>query len=451
MNLPQGLLPDTRSPESQGSSLTRLPGYWLPLARIAWLVIVVPTFVLFVANIPAYFLALHRLRPPGPQLFTGQLTPADLHTLQVWGVSLDFYAGCMLVVSLLFQLSYAAIGAVLFWRKSDDRAALLASFALMLLPFGFDYLTLQALPHEWRWLIPTLSALGNASIILCAYVLPDGRFAPRWIRWLALVVIGYYVASALLSSLPLNPLFFYLIFLGLIASTSIVQIYRYRYVSTTQQQRQTKWVVYGAAIAVAGNLGTRVLYQFVLFPHTQGSSLPAALSVILITFSMLIIPPTLGIAIFRSRLWDIDVIINRTLVYGALTVSLALVYVGLVIGLGSLVRLFTGQLSQSPVIIVASTLAIAALFQPWRRRLQTIIDRRFYRRKYDAAKTLAAFNATLRQEVDLDDLSKQLVTVVQEIMQPTHVSLWLRPPAQQQVSWRATPAVATEQEASSET
>jgi hypothetical protein len=113
-------------------------------------------------------------------------------------------------------------------------------------------------------------------------------------------------------------------------------------------------------------------------------------------------------------------------VYGSLTALLALVYVGLVIGLGALVRLFTGQVSQSPVVIVASTLAIAALFQPLRHRIQAIIDRRFYRRKYDAARTLDAFSATLRNEVDLSQLREHLLNVVQETMQPAHVSLWLR-------------------------
>jgi hypothetical protein len=130
----------------------------------------------------------------------------------------------------------------------------------------------------------------------------------------------------------------------------------------------------------------------------------------------------------RSRLWDIDILINKALVYGSLTALLALLYFGLVIGLGSLVRLFTGQVSQSPVVIVASTLAIAALFQPLRHRLQRFIDRRFYRSKYDAAKTLEAFSATLRNEVDLSQLREELVAVVQETMQPAHVSLWLRSP-----------------------
>jgi hypothetical protein len=123
------------------------------------------------------------------------------------------------------------------------------------------------------------------------------------------------------------------------------------------------------------------------------------------------------------------VLINRTLVSVLLTISLALIYFGLVIGLGALVRLFTGQFAQSPIVIVVSTLVIYVLFQPLRHRIQAIIDRRFYRRKYNAAKTLEAFRATLRNEVDLEQLREHLLTVVEETMQPTHVSLWLRPTA----------------------
>jgi hypothetical protein len=418
---------------------TRIQQPWLTLARIGWLVIVVPTFALFIANIPAYFVALHHLHYPSQHVFRGQLTLADIHTLKSWGLSLDFYAMCMVLASLLFQFSYAAVGVILFWRRSNDRVALLTSFALLMIPFGFDYLTLQALAPAWEWLIPTLSVLGNASIMLCAYVFPDGRFMPHWIRWLALFMICFWVVSAIFPSWLLSPLFFNLILFGLIASTIIVQVYRYRNVSTPREQQQTKWVVYGISIAAIGNLGTRLLFVFVLAPLSQGTLLLAALEVLLVTCSMLVIPPTLGIAILRSRLWDIDVIINRTLVYAVLTAILALVYFGSIIVLQSLVNVLTGQLSlwsQSPLVIVASTLAIATLFQPLRRRIQAIIDRRFYRSKYDAARTLAAFSATLRDEVDLDQLREALLKVIQETMQPSHVSLWLKTTDGDKQNWR---------------
>jgi ADP-ribosylglycohydrolase len=139
------------------------------------------------------------------------------------------------------------------------------------------------------------------------------------------------------------------------------------------------------------------------------------------------IPIATGIAILRYRLYDIDRIINRTLVYGSLTATLAVVYFGGVATTQATFRALTGQQEQPQLAIVVSTLIIAALFNPLRRRIQSFIDRRFYRRKYDAAQTLAAFSAKLRDETDLEALNSELVGVVRETMQPAHVSLWLRP------------------------
>jgi hypothetical protein len=278
---------------------------------------------------------------------------------------------------------------------------------------------------------------------------PNGRFVPRWMRWLLLGYLPYSVLhgslffSNSLVHLGRYPVLFNLLFFLLFACIVGAQVYRYRRVSSPVQRQQTKWVVFATAVTIIVGLG--LVGPALLFPSLSPPYVLLAETVS--TILALIIPIAVGMAILRYRLWEIDTIINKALVYGTLTVMLAVIYVGLVIGLQTLVRLFTGQLSQSPVVIVASTLAIYALFQPLRRRIQAIIDRRFYRSKYDAAKIVAAFSATLRNEVDLDQLREHLLAVVQETMQPTYVSLWLRPPEHDgthRAPWRSDPPVSSD-------
>jgi hypothetical protein len=200
-----------------------------------------------------------------------------------------------------------------------------------------------------------------------------------------------------------------------------VQLYRYRRVSSPLQRQQTKWVVFGLAVQITVYVLATALGQF---PVLIERSLLPLLAYNEAGFTLsLFLPLSFGFAMLRSRLWEIDALINRTLVYGTLTLLLTAVYVGLVIGLQALLR---GIISRdNGVAIVISTLAIVALFLPLRQRIQQLIDHRFYRSKYDAARVVAAFGSTLRNEVDLATLSEHLVAVVQETMQPTHVSLWL--------------------------
>jgi len=203
--------------------------------------------------------------------------------------------------------------------------------------------------------------------------------------------------------------------LACVVATLLSLILRF-YFSRGEERLQLKWFTYAVTVGIST-------------PLLLSSFVPAVFQVIgqlAWTLGFLSIPLSIGVAILKYRLYDIDRLINRTLVYGALTASLVLVYVGSVASLQYALRSLTGETSQ--LVIVASTLVIAALFNPLRRRIQSFIDRRFYRRKYDARKTLEEFGARLRNETDLESLSDDLVAVVRETVQPSHTSLWLREP-----------------------
>jgi len=345
------------------------------------------------------------------------------------GLSLDFYARYNVLLTFIFLFVSLAVGTVIFWRRSQDRVALLASFALILFPITVNNVNLVTLPPAWQLPVQCLQFLGQVCAGLFFYLFPSGHFVPRWLRWVAIALIAYWVVDIFLpASLFSDSLLGFALFLGLEASQVGVQVYRYRRVSTLLQRQQTKWVIFGITVGLGG-----VLVEFVVVyvPLIFVSSIHIGALAWMLFFTIqafltLLFPLSIGIAMLRSRLWDIDRLINRTLVYGTLTASLALLYFGLIFALQSL---FQGVFKQNnAVAIVVSTLVIYALFQPLRHRIQQFIDRRFYRSKYDAAKTLEAFSATLRNEVDLGQLREHLLNVVQETMQPAHVSLWLRSP-----------------------
>jgi hypothetical protein len=283
--------------------------------------------------------------------------------------------------------------------------------------------------------------------ILLLYVFPDGRFVPGWTRLMAILWALLCLPAIFAPGLPFSmtkwPAGIQIIVHLIFSATGIfAQIYRYLNVSSPIQRQQAKWAIFGL---IAAGLGPIAYFlPFVIFPNLGQQAIPNILYQRLgssffsfayvvrlvnsagFNLATLIFPLSFAIAILRYRLWDIDILINRALVYTVLSGTLLTFYLGSVVVLESILRPLTGQ-GSSQFITVISTLTIAASFAPLRRRVQNAIDSRFYRSRYNAVRTVEAFGATLRDEVDLSTLSERLVSVVDETMQPENVSLWIRP------------------------
>jgi hypothetical protein len=280
----------------------------------------------------------------------------------------------------------------------------------------------------WTWVV-YLNLIPQLLLRFPSGSLPSNRW--RWVPWMSVVPVVIFTAPAIaLLDVPARQLRTYwetgvsgyewtrtfaigalVALVSVLLAALISLVYRYRR-SSIQERQQLKWVMLAVVVMMIS-----AFLDFLPGPP----DLKAAFSAI--AFASL--PIAIGIAILRYRLYDIDIIINRALVYGALTALLVLVYVGGVVVLGGAFRELTNQ-QDNNLAVAASTLAVAALVRPARARIQGFIDRRFYRKKYDAAQTLESFSARLRDEVDLDELSLDLLTAIRETMQPAHASLWLR-------------------------
>jgi hypothetical protein len=268
--------------------------------------------------------------------------------------------------------------------------------------------------------------------LLAGFLFPTGRFVTGWTRW---VVAAWLIAGVALTALYPSrgaAAFTAQTALTLAAFAALVWalLATSRRLASPLQRAQIRWVAFGGAVAIVIELA--LFIPVLLVPAlSRAGSIYWLASAPVSALALIIFSVCVGVSILRYHLYDIDLLINRTLVYGSLTALLALVYALGVTVLQIAATALTGQRGSQPIVIVASTLIIAALFQPLRRRLQVTIDRRFFRRKYDAARTLADFSATLRSEMDLADLGAQLVSIVEDTMQPTHIALWLRPLARE--------------------
>ncbi len=367
------------------------------------------------------------------------LSHLDAHVYDYW------------LENTVLAVSFSIIGAIIAFRLPANPlgwlfCAAACTIAVAYLSAEYAIYALLARPDSlpagealawlaaWAW-IPSIGC-----IVLSLLLFPNGRLPSSGWRWLAWLSVLSTIAGAVWVALspgeivnlgsirnplgieglpggykPVQTIMPALLFVAAV-STLGLRLLRTRGI----EHQQIKWPAFTAVVATGGS----VLYDTAISEAIGLRWLEWAGYVVVIS-ALVGFPISIGIAMVRYRLYDIDFVINRTLVYGALTVVLVAVYFGGIVVLQRIFVALTGQ--KSTLAVVASTLVIAALFNPLRRRIQSFIDRRFYRRKYDARKTLESFSAKLRDETDLDALSDDLVGVVRETMQPAHVSLWLRP------------------------
>lgn len=413
-----------------------LPDAWIDPARIIWVILTLVYLGVFAVGIPARFTELQHTLCAGEDCLPLILARGDLPYLEQIGISVETYALYQVGMEVFLGGLCVLLGVIIFWRRSNTWIGLLVSIGLVW--FGASFLTesnelLARLYPRFSGVDNFLSTLGMILLTLVFYLFPDGRFSPRFMGgvFLALVLCILTSMAAFFVDVLSDDLFVQflnsLLVIGLL-SGALAQIYRFRQASGPTQRQQTKWVVVGlGGTALAALIWELVMVNFAPPPGAARVSINIfGMAVLgLMIFSL---PLSMAIAILRYRLWDIDLIIRRTLIYSILTGTLALFYFGSVVVLQSIFRAFTG--SDNQVALVLSTLAIAALFNPLRQRIQDFIDRRFYRSQYDAEKAIGKFAALTRDQVEIQKLRRALVTVVQETVKPKHIAIWI--PASQE-------------------
>lgn len=362
-------------------------------------------------------------------VFGGAWTPPAVRAAAAGlGIPAEFPAWAWLAIELVLVVSFGAIGLLLFWRR-PDRFGTLLGLAFILIGTRLTGPVTVALAQVAGWLrapLEYLSLLAYLAFASLLFVFPNGRSVPASAPWLAGAVVVFSLLRELAGRKGATPLDM-LVYLGFFGLGLAAQVYRHRRLSGPVERQQTKWALAALALFL-----TVVVMFWWLAPNALAETrapTPYDLAAFLVGYAIMtgvtaLFVAAVALAILRYRLWDIDVLIRRTLIYSLLSGLLALTYLGLVLGLQSAVTALGGP--RAEWVTVVSTLAVAALFAPLRVIVQGFIDRRFYRRKYDAGRTLAAFAAVARDETDLPTLTAQLAGIVQETMEPESLSIWLR-------------------------
>jgi len=421
----------------RGNQYTGAGQRWRALTRLLWVAVTLLTLVVLGAGLPARFAHI--------------MQTVDRRPLLELEISTASYAAYVIALDVIVVLAHVAIAAFIFLRRPDDLMAVFVSITLVtngsILPLT-QLFTVAGLEPFWLLLDRVPIFVGMVSSIVVLYIFPDGRFVPQATRllaltWAALMFFAIFTPGSPLSMATWHILIQFVVVIAWAGTGMFAQVFRYENVSRPIERQQAKWALFGLFAATVGPVLVlanvqadmispavpNVLYQRMGSGFFTLSFLVSMAGLTVFKLASLLFPLTFAIAVLRYRLWDIDLIIRRTLIYAALSGALVLVYLGSIVLFQEVLSAFTRA---SELAIVVSTLATAALISPLRRRIQFGIDRRFYRNRYDAEKILAAFSASLRDQVDLDELKDRLLVVLEDTLQPEHTSLWLRPTGEQE-------------------
>ncbi|HLZ58633.1 MAG TPA: histidine kinase, partial [Ktedonosporobacter sp.] len=426
MNLDQAQKPPMLSQERPLHADTSLHGGRLILMRVAWVVLALFTLGVFIASLPASFTTL-KMPCSGLECTaaTGQLTVGDIQALYALGLSMDAYAFYWIALNAAVGLSWYVVGGVLAWRKSNDWLVLLVALMLIITGTGAVTDTLLFSPSLWRIPENWLYAIKSLGILSTFALFPNGRLVPRWIGWILLLYPAQLVCYLLfLSQLHLPDWSLYrsplnaVVWFGCEGVLAAAQIYRYLRVSNQIERQQTKWVAYSFLIILLADFGATATAN--LLPIQQ-IGLLSVLILSIFTCISLVLPLSIGVAILRYRLWDIDIIINRTLVYGALTASIVGMYILVVGYLAALFR--TGG---NLLISLIATGLVAMIFQPLRELLQRGVNRLLYGRRDEPYTVITRLGQRLEATLVPDAVLPTIVETVTQALKLSYAAITLR-------------------------
>ena len=423
MYLKQAPTEVSTSRSSQRQAGTHLRGGWLILARVAFCTVVVLVLLLFLVSLPGYLTYLQTVCVHQPCPYQ-QLTLSSVHSLQALGISVEGYMVLTLTLTLGPALVWVVMGGVLAWRRSDDWMALLVAF--MLVVGGANnglYSGFTVSQAGWRLPANLLGFLFSTALFVVFALFPSGHFVPRWIRWLIPAFLLnnflYQFFTDWYAHLPAWASFLGLLdFSGSLLLLALAQMYRYWRVSTPVQRQQTKWILFSLTVGIASVLGWIFLEHFI--PSLNGS-LYDPVNAYLNDLSSLFFPFAFAIAIMRYRLWDIDIIINRTLVYGALTASIVGMYVLVVGYLGAVFRTGNNLL----ISLIAAGL-VAVLFQPLRVWLQRGVNRLLYGQRDEPYAVITSLSQRLEATLAPDAVLPTIVETVAQALKLPYAAILLK-------------------------